>query len=80
MFAAAKKRLHRVVVLNHGWVYEVYAKSISQGSLFGFVDVKGVIFGEKVSVIVAPSEETLPREFSGGEWAHISCTHGCSYR
>jgi hypothetical protein len=68
---APKKRIYKVVFFNQGKVYEVYAKSVSQGSLFGFVEIEGLLFGEKTSVVVDPSEEALQREFSGVERTYI---------
>ena len=71
MPTTTKKRIYRVIFSNHGQVYEVYAKSVSQGSLFGFVEVEGLIFGEKSNLVVDPSEESLQREFSGVERTYI---------
>ncbi len=68
---ATKKRIYKVVFVNQGKVYEVYAKGVSQGSLFGFVEVEGLLFGEKTTVVVDPSEEALQREFSGVERTYI---------
>ncbi|MFI5397953.1 MAG: DUF1820 family protein [Candidatus Binatia bacterium] len=68
---AAKKRIYRVVFLNQGKIYEVYAKNISQGELFGFVEIEGLLFGEKTTVVVDPSEEALQREFLGVERTYI---------
>ena len=68
---APKKRVYKVVFVNQGKVYEVYAKSVSQGSLFGFVEIEGLLFGEKTTVVVDPSEEALQREFSGVERTYI---------
>ena len=68
---AAKKRIYKIVFVNQGKVYEVYAKSISQGSLFGFVEIEGLLFGEKTTVVVDPSEEALQREFAGVERTYI---------
>ena len=68
---AKTKRIYRVIFSNHGHVYEVYAKSVSQGSLFGFVEVEGLLFGEKTSLGVDPSEESLQREFLGVERSYI---------
>jgi hypothetical protein len=68
---AEKKLIYKIMFLNQGRVYEVYAKSISQGGLFGFVEVEGLLFGEKSSVVVDPSEETLQREFAGVERTYI---------
>ena len=52
---AKTKRIYRVIFSNHGQVHEVYAKSVSQGSLFGCVEVEGLLFGEKTSLVVDPS-------------------------
>ncbi len=68
---ASKKRIYKVVFANQSKVYEVYAKSVSQGGLFGFVEVEGLLFGEKTTVVVDPSEEALQREFSGVDRTYI---------
>ena len=66
-----KKKIYKVVFLNEGKVYEIYAKSISQGGLFGFVEVEGLLFGEKSTVVIDPSEESLQHEFAGVERTYI---------
>jgi hypothetical protein len=68
---AAKKHIYRVVFFNQGKIYEVYAKNISQGELFGFVEIEGLLFGEKTTVVVDPSEEALQREFLGVQRTYI---------
>lgn len=68
---ASKKRIYKVAFVNQGKVYEMYAKSVSHGSLFGFVEIEGLLFGEKTTVVVDPSEEALQREFSGVERTYI---------
>jgi hypothetical protein len=65
------KKVYKVVFFSQGQVYEVYAKSVGQGGLFGFVEVEGLLFGEKTSTIVDPSEDTLKREFDGVERTYI---------
>lgn len=60
-----KKQIYKVIFVNQGKVYEIYAKSVSQGGLFGFVEIEGLLFGEKSTVVVDPSEEALQQEFSG---------------
>jgi hypothetical protein len=65
------KKIFKVVFFSQGQVYEVYAKSVGQGGLFGFVEVEGLLFGEKTSAIVDPSEESLKREFDGVERTYI---------
>lgn len=74
MFAAMaekRKRVFKVIFVSQGQVYEVYAKTVSQGGLFGFVEIEGMLFGEKTTVVVDPSEEHLKREFEGVERTYI---------
>jgi hypothetical protein len=61
----AERRLYKVAFMNQGQVYEVYARKVSQGGLLGFVEVEGLVFGEKTRVVVDPTEERLQREFEG---------------
>jgi len=61
----AAARLYKITFLNQGQVYEVYAKKVTQGGLLGFVEVEGLVFGEKTRVVVDPAEERLQREFEG---------------
>ena len=68
---AKRKRIYKVVFLNQGRVYEVYARSVSQGAMFGFVEVEGLLFGERSTVVVDPSEEALQREFAGVERTYV---------
>jgi hypothetical protein len=67
----AKKRLYKVQFVNQGKVYEVYAKQVSQSNLFGFIEVEGLVFGEKSAVVIDPSEERLKAEFDGVPITHI---------
>lgn len=55
--------LYKVIFINQGKIYEIYARSISQDSLFGFVEVEKLVFGERTTVVVDPSEERLKSEF-----------------
>ena len=66
-----KKQIYKILFVNQGKVYEIYARSVSQGGLFGFVEVEGLLFGEKTKVVVDPSEEALQQEFSGVERTYI---------
>jgi hypothetical protein len=61
----ASARLFKITFLNQGQVYEIYAKRVSQGGLLGFIEVEGLVFGEKTRVVVDPTEERLQREFEG---------------
>ena len=57
------KPMYKVLFLNQGKVYEVYAKGVSHGSLFGFVEVEELVFGARSSVVVDPAEEKIKTEF-----------------
>lgn len=57
--------MYRVFFLNQGKVYEVYARSVSHGGLFGFIEVEELVFGTRSAVVVDPSEEKVKTEFEG---------------
>lgn len=65
------KRIYRIQFFNQGEVYEVYAKSVSQGALFGFIEIEEMIFGERSQVVVDPTEEKLKNEFQGVKRTYI---------
>ena len=67
----AKKTLYRISFMSHGQVYEIYAHSISQGVLFGFIEIEELVFGKRSSVVVDPSEEKLKTEFEGVKRTHV---------
>jgi hypothetical protein len=69
--ATKKRRIYKIIFHNEGRVYEIYAQGISHGGLFGFVEVEGLLFGERSSVLVDPSEEKLKTEFAGVERTYI---------
>ena len=59
------KQIYKIVFLNQGKIYEIYAKNVSHGALFGFVEIEDLIFGERSAVVVDPTEERLKTEFEG---------------
>ena len=61
----ASQPLYKITFLNQGQVYEIYARHVNQGGLLGFVEIEGLVFGEKTTLVVDPSEERLQREFEG---------------
>lgn len=63
MAKSDEKRLYRVVFLNQGKVYEIFARIVAQGGLFGFVEIEDLVFGEKSTILVDPSEDALKKEF-----------------
>lgn len=65
------QRLYRVTFLNQGQVYEVYARKVSHGGMMGFVEIEKLVFGEKTTVLVDPSEEKLKNEFANVERTYV---------
>lgn len=61
----AASHIFRIMFANQGKVYEVYARKVSHGGLFGFIEVEDLVFGERSSVVLDPSEERIKGEFSG---------------
>lgn len=60
-----EKPVFRVVFINSGKTYEIYAKNVHQGELYGFVCIEELLFSNRSSVVVDPNEEKLKSEFSG---------------
>ncbi|HMM74986.1 MAG TPA: DUF1820 family protein [Gammaproteobacteria bacterium] len=66
-----RKSTYRVTFHNQGKVYEIYARKVAQGGLLGFVEIEDIVFGEKTTVVVDPSEEHLKSEFQGVKRTYI---------
>lgn len=67
----AAQHLYKIMFLSQGKMYEIYARSVSQGSLFGFIEVEKLVFGERSSVVVDPSEERIKSEFDSVKRTYI---------
>ena len=59
------RRVYRVTFLSQGSVYEVFARQVSQGHLFGFLEIEELLFQERSQVVIDPSEDRLRHEFEG---------------
>lgn len=57
--------IFKVIFLNQGQVFEMYAKHIYQSELWGFLEVEEFVFGERSQMIVDPGEEKLKTQFEG---------------
>jgi len=58
-------RIFRISFLNNGKVYQLHAQQVAQGELYGFIEVRELLFGEHTSVVIDPAEERLKGEFEG---------------
>jgi hypothetical protein len=67
----AGSTIYRVIFYNENSIYEIYAREIYQGEMYGFVEVEELLFGERSSVVVDPAEEKLKTEFAGTSRTYI---------
>lgn len=58
-----QKKTWKVIFHHDGKLFEIYAKEVVQSNLYGFIEVGGILFGEKSAVVVDPAEEKLKAEF-----------------
>ncbi len=61
----AARPMYKVMFMSQGQVYEVYARRVSHGELFGFVEIEELVFGTRTAIVVDPSEERIKSEFEG---------------
>ncbi len=67
----SKKIVYRVTFQASNQLYEIYAMSVSESEMFGFVELEDLMFGESSQVLIDPSEEKLRSEFSGVKRTYI---------
>jgi len=71
MKKSEKKPIYRIIFHNQGNVYELYAHEVSQSTMYAFVEIGGIIFGERSKLVVDPSNERLKSEFSGVKRTYV---------
>jgi hypothetical protein len=69
VLSMASSHIFKIMFVNQGKVYEVYARKVGQGRLFGFIEVEELVFGERSTVVLDPGEERIKSEFTG-----VKCT------
>ena len=67
----SNKKIYRIAFYNQGNIYELHARNIHQSNMYAFVEIEDIIFGERSSVVVDPSEERLKSEFEGVRRTYI---------
>ena len=67
----AASHIFKVLFVNQGKVYEIYARKVSHGGLLGFVEIEELVFGERSSVVVDPGEEKIKAEFAGVKRSYL---------
>ena len=63
--------IFKIIFFNQGKVYEIYARSVGQGGLFGFIEVGELLFDQGSKLVVDPSAEQLQREFENVQRINI---------
>lgn len=67
----AEKKLYRVTFASQGKIYEMYARNVEHGTLFGFVMIEELVFGERSRLVVDPAEEKIKSEFANVKRSYI---------
>jgi len=65
------KCVYKIIFIQLGEIYEVFAKKIYQSDMYGFVEVEEYIFNKDKQLVVDPSSEKLKNEFSNVEKSYI---------
>ena len=67
----SKKKLYKITFSNQGKLYELYANEVSNSNLLGFIEIESLVFGEKTSLVVDPSEQKIKSEFEAGKRTYV---------
>ena len=65
------KSVYKIIFIQLGEIYEVFAKQIYQSDRYGFIEVEEYIFNKDKQLVVDPSSEKLKNEFSEVERSYI---------
>ena len=65
------QHIYRVLFHNQGEIYELYAHSIYQSELYGFVEIEDYTFGTRSKMLIDPTEDRLRNEFDGVQRSFI---------
>lgn len=59
-----KNPLYRIQFINNGERYELYVREVSQGNMFGFIEIADFVWDKHTSLVVDPSHEKLKSEYA----------------
>jgi hypothetical protein len=65
------KTHYKVTFFNAGKIYELYARSVNSGALWGFTEVADLVWDVNEGLVVDPTEERLRDEFAGTRVLHL---------
>ncbi len=63
--------IYRVIFEHQDKFYEIYAKSISEGALMGFIEIEEIVFSDSNAVLIDPAEERLRSEFKNVKRSYV---------
>ena len=63
--------IYKIIFIQLGEIYEVFAKQIYQSDMYGFIEVEEYIFNKDKQLVVDPSSEKLKNEFVNVERSYI---------
>jgi hypothetical protein len=66
-----RKSIYKIVFMNQSKIYEIYVNEVCSSNIHGFIEVSGLIFGEKSALLIDPSEERLKNEFQEVKRSYI---------
>lgn len=61
----SSRHIFKLTFQNQGKIYEIYARHVGHSDIFGFIEVRDLVFGERSNLLVDPSEERIKSEFDG---------------
>lgn len=65
------KKLYKITFFNAGKIYELYARKIMQGDIWGFTEISELVFDINEGLVVDPTEERLRDEFANTRVLHL---------
>lgn len=65
------KTIFKISFMGQDTTYELYARSVGESELFGFLEIEEFVFGETTSLLVDPSEERLKNEFANVKRTYV---------
>ena len=65
------EHIYKILFHNQGQIYEMYAHSIYQSDLYGFIEVEDYVFGKRSQMVIDPGEDRLRNEFEGVQRSFI---------
>ena len=65
------KNVYKIIFIQLGEIYEVFAKQIYQSDMYGFIEVEEYIFNKDKQLVVDPTSEKLKNMFKKVDRSYI---------